>query len=59
MEGKTSPIDSISKKNDGDESHVYRIGVNNFRILFKNPLFYISVKIMDKIAQCCLIDGSI
>jgi hypothetical protein len=57
MEGKTSPIASISEKIDGDESHVNRIGVNNFRNPVKNPPFYISVKIMDRIAHCCLIDG--
>jgi len=44
MEGKTSPIPSISKTFDGDESHGNRIGVNNFRNHVKNPMFYISVK---------------
>jgi hypothetical protein len=44
MEGKTSPIASISKKLNGDESHVNRIGVNNFRNSVKNSPFHISVK---------------
>jgi hypothetical protein len=57
MEGKTSPVASISEELGEDEPHVNRIGVNNFRNPVKNPPFYISVKIMDRIAHCCLIDG--
>jgi hypothetical protein len=57
MEGKTSTIASLSEKHDGDDSHVNKLGVNNFRNSVKNPPFYISVKIMDRIAHCCLIDG--
>jgi hypothetical protein len=57
MEGKTSHVASISEELGEDEPHVNRIGVNNFRNPVKNPPFYISVKIMDRIAHCCLIDG--
>jgi hypothetical protein len=39
MEGKTSPITSISEKLDGDESYVNRIGVNNFRNPVKILIF--------------------
>jgi hypothetical protein len=57
MEGKTSSIASLSEKHDGDELHVNKLGVNNFRNFVKDLHFYISVKIMDKIAHCFLIDG--
>jgi hypothetical protein len=39
IESKNSPISSISEKTNGDESHVNRIGVNNFRNRVKNPLY--------------------
>jgi hypothetical protein len=42
---------------DEEDSSVNKVGVHNFRYLVKNPPFYISVKIMDKIDHCCLIDG--
>jgi hypothetical protein len=47
----------IFEKHDGDDSHVNRVGVNHFRNPVKSPPFYISIKIMDMIAHCCLIDG--
>jgi hypothetical protein len=40
-----------------ENSTVNRIGVNNFRNPINKNHFYISVKIMDKIAHCFLIDG--
>jgi hypothetical protein len=38
-------------------SYINKLNVNNPRNYVKNPPFYVSVKIMDKIAHCCLIDG--
>ena len=58
MEGKTSSIASLSEKHDGDELHVNKLGVNNFRNSVKNPPFYICVKIMDRITHFFLIDGA-
>jgi hypothetical protein len=40
-----------------EEYIVNEVGVNKFRHPVKNPPFFISVKIMDKIAHCFLIDG--
>jgi ribonuclease HI len=57
MEGKTSNIANLTEDYDEEESHVNRIGVNNFRRSVNYPPFYISVNILDKIAHCCLIDG--
>jgi hypothetical protein len=57
MEGKTSIVANLTENYDGDESNVNRIGVNNFRNPVKKNPFYISVKIMDKIVHCFLIDG--
>jgi hypothetical protein len=53
MEGKPSTIANISE----EDSIVNKVGVNNFRHPIKNPPFFISVKIMDKISHRCLIEG--
>jgi hypothetical protein len=37
--------------------YINKVVVNNPRSYVKNPPFYVSVKIMDKISHCCLIDG--
>jgi hypothetical protein len=34
-----------------------KLAVNPSRNSVRNPPFYVSMKIMDKIAHCCLIDG--
>jgi hypothetical protein len=57
MEGKNSTISNLSEEVDEDDSTVNKVGVNNFRHSVKNPVFFISVKIMDKISHFCLIDG--
>jgi hypothetical protein len=57
MEGKISIIANLFEESKEEESTVNNIGVNNFRNPVKNPPFYISEKIMDKIAHCFLIDG--
>jgi hypothetical protein len=57
MEGKASVVANIFEEVSEGDSSVNKIGVHNFRHPVKNPPFYISVKIMDKIAHCCLIDG--
>jgi hypothetical protein len=56
MEGKASIVSNLSEEVDEEESSVNKVGVNKFRHLVKNPSFYISLKIMDKISHCCLID---
>ena len=59
MEGKTSTIANLSKEVNEEDSIVNKVGVHNFRHPVKNPPFFISVKIMGKIAHCFLIeDGS-
>jgi hypothetical protein len=57
MEGKASTIANIFEEAKEEDYVVNKVGVNNFRNPVKNPPFFISVKIMDKIAHCCLIDG--
>jgi hypothetical protein len=57
MEGKTSTISNLSEEVKEEDSSVKKVGVNSFRHPVKNPPFFISVKIMDKISHCCLIDG--
>jgi hypothetical protein len=57
MEGKSSTIENLSEEEKEEFSIVNKVGVNNFRHPVKNPPFFISVKIMDKIAHCFLIDG--
>jgi hypothetical protein len=56
MEGKDSTIANLSEEAKEEDSIVNKVGVNKFRHPVKNPPFFISVKIMDKIAHCCLID---
>jgi hypothetical protein len=56
MEGKTSIVSNLSEEVDEEDWYVNKVGVHNFRHPVKNPPFYISVKIMDKISHCCLID---
>jgi hypothetical protein len=57
MEGKASTIANLFEDSKEEDSTINKIGVNNFRNPVKNPPFYISIKIMDKIVNCCLIDG--
>jgi hypothetical protein len=40
-----------------EDSSINKVGVHNFIYPIKNPPFYISVNIMDKIAHFFLIDG--
>jgi ribonuclease HI len=59
MEGKYYVVSHLSEEVDEEDSFVDKVGAHNFRYPIKNPPFYISVNIMDKIAHCCLInDGS-
>jgi len=37
--------------------YINKLGEYNPRNYVKNPPFYISVNIMNKISHCCLIDG--
>jgi hypothetical protein len=56
MEGKSSTISNLSEKVKEEDFIVNKVGVNNFRHPIKNSPFFISVKIMDKISHCCVID---
>jgi hypothetical protein len=57
MEGNVSIVANIFEEVNEEDSSVNKVGVHNFRYPVKNLLFYIYVKIMDKITHCCLIDG--
>ena len=57
MEGKDSIVDNLSEEVDEEDLFVNKVGVHKFRHPIKNPPFFISIKIMDKIAHCCLIDN--
>jgi hypothetical protein len=59
MEGKASTIANLSEEEKEEDTTVNKLGVNNFRYPVKNPPFFISVKIMDNIAHCFLIDGGL
>jgi hypothetical protein len=59
MEGKASIVANLSKEVNKEDSSVNKVGVHKFRYLVKNPPFSISVRIMDKISHCCLIDGGL
>jgi hypothetical protein len=59
MEGKEFVVANLSEEVNEEDSYVNQVGVHNFRYPIKNPPFYIFVKIMDKIAHCCLIDGGL
>ena len=56
MEGNISTISNLFEESKEEDSTINKIGVNSFRNLVKKPLFYISVKIMDKISHCFLMD---
>jgi hypothetical protein len=57
MEGKTSTIANLTEEQDEEELCVNKLGLYSPRNPVKNPPFYVSIKIMDKIAHFCLIDG--
>jgi ribonuclease HI len=57
MEGKSYVVSNISEEISEEDYSMNKVGVHNFRYPVKNPPFYISVKIMDKITHCCPIDG--
>ena len=57
MEGKASIVANLFEEVNEDYSSINKVGVHNFRYPVKNTPFYNSVKIMDKIAHCCLSDG--
>jgi hypothetical protein len=59
MEGKDFIVANLSEEVNEEDAFVNKVGVHNFRYLVKDPPFYISVKITDKIAHCCLIDGGL
>jgi hypothetical protein len=57
MEGKYFIVANLSEEVDEKDSTINKVGVHNFRNPVKNSPFFISVKIMDRISHCCLIDG--
>lgn len=59
IEGKASNVANLSEEVSEEDSSVNKVGVHKFRYPVKNTPFYISVKIMDKISHCCLIDGGL
>jgi hypothetical protein len=59
IEGKYFVVDNLSEEVNEEDYFVDKVGVHNFRYPAKNIPFYISVKIMDKIPHCCLIDGGL
>jgi hypothetical protein len=59
MDIKDSIVANISEEVSEEDSSVNKVGVHNFRYPVKNPPFYISINIMDKIVHCFLIDGGL
>jgi hypothetical protein len=57
MEGKDFGVANLPEEVNEEDSSINKLGVHTFRYPIKNPPFYISVKIMDKISHCCLING--
>jgi hypothetical protein len=57
MEGKDFIVANLFEEVDEEDLSINKVGVHNFRYPVKNTPFYIFLKIMDKIAHCCLIDG--
>jgi hypothetical protein len=57
MEGKSSIVSNLSEEVDEEDSTINKVGVHNFRHPVKKNPFFISLKIMDKIAHCCRIEG--
>jgi hypothetical protein len=57
MEGKYYVVANLSEEVNKEDYSINKVGVHKFRYPVKNPPFYISVNIMDKIAHYCLIDG--
>jgi len=57
MEEKDYVVAKISEEVDEGDSSVNKVGVHNFKYPIKNMTFYISIKIMDNITHCFLIDG--
>jgi hypothetical protein len=57
MEGKDSIVANLSEEVDEEDSTINKVGVHKFRHFVKTLRFFISVKIMEKIAYCCLIDN--
>jgi len=56
MEGKTSTIVSLCEESNEEELYINKVVVYNPMIYTNTPPFYVSVKVMDKIVHCCLID---
>jgi hypothetical protein len=59
MEGKTPNISNLIEEKYEEELYVNKLGVYNHRNPIKSPPFYVSMKIMDKITHCCLVDGDL
>jgi hypothetical protein len=58
IEGKDSTIANLSEEAKEEDSNVNKTSVNNFKHPIKNPPFFISIKIVDMIVHCFLIDCS-
>jgi hypothetical protein len=57
MEGKYFGVFNLYEEVNEEDLSVNKVGVDNFRYLVKNPPFYVSLNITDKITHCFLIDG--
>jgi hypothetical protein len=57
MEEKSFVVGNLSEEVDEEDYSINKVGVHNFRYPVKKNPFHISIKIMDKISHCCLIDG--
>ena len=57
IKGKSFVLSNLFEEVNKEDSYVNKVGVHKFRYPIENPSFCISVKIMDKISHCCLIDG--
>jgi hypothetical protein len=57
MEGKDFIVANLYEEVNEEDSYINKVGVHNFRYPVKKKPFYISIKIIDNISHCFLIDG--
>jgi hypothetical protein len=57
MEGNAFVVSNLLEEVYEEDLSINKVCAHKFRHPIKNPPFYISVNIMDKISHCCLIDG--
>jgi len=57
MKGNTSTIASLYEESSEEGMYINKVGAYNPMSYVKNPPFYVSIKTIDKITHCFLIDG--